>query len=443
MAKKKKVKTTKEKQIDERAVKAKERSFHYDKLDNTAHLFPVIANEGMTNVYRVAITLKEEVDGKLLQDALDVVLPYFDVFCVRMRKGVFWHYFETNRKVAPPVLEENGYPCRFINPYENNDYLFRVSYYKRRINLEVFHVLTDGNGALAFLKELTYQYLRYRYPGDFKDDTLAASTSLDYDDSYMRNSKENPGKIYKTEKAVIVKGPRLSGDKLGVIAGHIALDQLKAKAKSYGITINQFLVGSFVWSVYQAYLGGRSSKQPISVCVPVNLRPYFDSTTTKNFFVIVSATFKPVEETYTFEEVLKAVADSLKEQITKENLEKLLSYNVSNETNPILRILPLSIKGIGLRIVYKTSARANTTTITNLGLIQVEKDYEDYIEGFQAVLSMSQGQNIKGAVCAYKNRLTFTFSSHLKDTSIQKTFFAMLGKNDIDVTIETNGVYNG
>mgnify|MGYP007007140302 CR=1 FL=1 len=44
------------------------------------------------------------------------------------------------------------------------NYLFRVTYYKSRINLEVFHVLTDGMGGINFLRELTYQYLRLVHP---------------------------------------------------------------------------------------------------------------------------------------------------------------------------------------------------------------------------------------------------------------------------------------
>lgn len=31
----------------------------WEKLDNTANLFPVIANETMTNVYRIAVILSE------------------------------------------------------------------------------------------------------------------------------------------------------------------------------------------------------------------------------------------------------------------------------------------------------------------------------------------------------------------------------------------------
>ena len=70
----------------------------WDKLDNTAHLFPVIANETMTSVYRISVTLKEEIKKELLQEALEIVLPWFDIFNSRLKRGFFWYYFETNRK---------------------------------------------------------------------------------------------------------------------------------------------------------------------------------------------------------------------------------------------------------------------------------------------------------------------------------------------------------
>jgi len=63
----------------------------WDKLDNTAHLFPVIAGDDMTNVYRISVVLKEPVIGSTLQRALDMVLPKFDGFNVRLRQGFFWY----------------------------------------------------------------------------------------------------------------------------------------------------------------------------------------------------------------------------------------------------------------------------------------------------------------------------------------------------------------
>lgn len=415
---------------------------HYDKLDNTAHLFPVITGENASNVYRVAAVLGEDIEPALLQQALDTVLPYFEVFAVRMRKGLFWHYFETNNKPAPRVHEENAYPCRYINPYNNNDYQFRMTYYKSRVNLEVFHVLTDGNGALMFLKEVVYQYLRYKYPElmEQTEDTLRADTSLDKDDSYIRNYKKSAKKAYKTDPAFVIPGAKLPSYQLGVIHGRINMADIKRVAKEYGVTINHYLVGTYVWSVYKSFLQGHLNK-PIRVCVPVNLRPYFDSDTTKNFFVVVSAAFVATKEQYTFEEVLQTVAESLRSQITKENLENLMSYNVSNEKNPVLRAVPLGIKGFAMKLIYKSSARANTTTITNLGVVPVAEPYRDYIKEFHAVLSMSKGQNVKGAVCSYGDKLVFTFSSCLRDTSVQKAFFRQVAEDGCKVEIETNGVY--
>ena len=51
------------------------REIRWDKLDNTAHLFPVIAGERMSNVYRLSVSLTELVDPELLQHALDLTLP--------------------------------------------------------------------------------------------------------------------------------------------------------------------------------------------------------------------------------------------------------------------------------------------------------------------------------------------------------------------------------
>ena len=136
------------------------REKHWEKLDNTANIFPVIAGENMTNTYRICAVLKEDIQPELLQEAVDIVTPKFPGFNVRLRSGVFWYYLEENGKKAPTVVEESQYPCRLIHPNLNRSYLFHVTYYKKRINLEVFHALADGMGGVTFLRELIYQYLR-------------------------------------------------------------------------------------------------------------------------------------------------------------------------------------------------------------------------------------------------------------------------------------------
>jgi NRPS condensation-like uncharacterized protein len=423
--------------------KTAQRLLRWDKLDNTAHLFPSIAGESMTNVYRISVTLTEEIRQDILQQALDIVLPKIDGFNVRMRMGVFWYYFEENGKRAPKVEEESLFPCRYIRPNKNRSYLFRVTYYKKRINLEVFHVLTDGMGGMNFLRELTYQYLRLVHPalGESAGDGLSTDTSLSREDSFVRNYKKSRPSGFNREKAYQIREERLPVGEFGVMHGRMPVSQLKEVAHRYGASLNEYLVSVFVWSVYTELLHGMPGGRPIRVAVPVNLRPYFDSDTTKNFFVMVSAEFRPEKETYSFEEIVAIIRESLHSQIEKDHLEDLFSYSVANQRNKLLRPVPLFLKNIVMRLVYEKSAFANTTTITNIGNIKIDARYQPYIEGFEAFIAMSTGQAIKGTICSYQDTLVFTFSSIFSETLVQKAFFRRIAADGVEVAIETNGVY--
>ena len=415
----------------------------WEKLDNTANIFPVTAGESMTNVYRISVTLREQIQPEILQEALDMVLPKMDGFNLRLRTGVFWYYFEENGKKAPKVVEENTFPCRFIQMNKNNNYMFRVTYYQNRINLEVFHVLTDGMGGLNFLKELTYQYLRlvHNELREQAGDTLSQSTSLNREDSFIKNYKQSRPSGFAKEPAYQIKGEKLPGGEFGVIHGLLPISQLKEVAHRHEVSINEYLVAVFMWSTYVESLKRMPTKRTIRVAVPVNLRPYFNSFTTKNFFVMVSAQFHADREDYTFEEVLEIVKESLRRQINKENLENLFSYSVSNQQNKWLRIFPLFMKNIAINIVYTKSAFANTTTITNVGNVTIDEIYRPYIEQFYAFIPMSKGQSMKGTVCSYDDTLVFTFSSILTDNSIQRCFFSHIASEGVKVSVQTNDIY--
>ena len=382
----------------------------WEKLDNTANLFPVIATERMTNVYRIAFTLTEKIIPEKLEEALHNILPWFDYMNVRMRTGMFWYYFERNTNGAPVVREENTFPCSYIESRDNKYYLFRVTYYECRINLEVFHVLADGMGGINFLRELTYEYLRLVNPSiqDENEGFLSEQTSLNAEDGYLKNYRHPEKKSYRKVNAVHVTGEKLMRGELGVIHGYLSVQSLKEHCKKFNVSINEYLTAAFVYAIYVEALHGMAGKKPIVVCVPVNLRKLFGSVTARNFFVMVSAAYLPEKDNEDFETILEKVAESLREQLTKEALEKLFSYNVSNQKNKALRIVPLFLKKLAIKFVYRMSAKATTTTITNLGNIEIEDAYRPYIKRIQALLSASTGQNMKATVCSYGDELVGT-----------------------------------
>lgn len=416
----------------------------WEKLDNTAKVFPVIATDEMTNTYRISVVLNEEVDCDVLQQALDIVLPKIPGFNLRLRTGFFWYYLEENGKPAPLVKEEQDYPCRRIYAQKNNSYLFRVTYYKNRINLEVFHVLTDGMGGIGFLRELTYQYLRLKHPelSDGASDRLSEETSLNREDSYISNYNKASKSVYASKKAFLIKGDKLPYNGFGVIQGLLPVSQLKEVSRNkYGVSINEYLISTFVFATYRTHRRFISEEKPIRVAVPVNMRPFFDSNTTKNFFVMISAEFSPKKDEYTFDEVVAVIHESIQSQMTKEHLESIFSYNVSNEQHFAARSVPLFLKNIGIKVVYTKAALANTTTITNIGNITVKEEYEPYIKMLHSFLSFSKGQELKGTITSYKDTLAYTFTSSFEDTTVQRRVFQQIAQDGVEVQIETNGVY--
>ena len=80
------------------------------------------------------------------------------------------------------------------------------------------------------------------------------------------------------------------------------------------------------------------------------------------------------------------------EVFTQENLEKMIAYNVSNQKNYALRVVPLFLKKPAIKLVYLMSAKATTTTITNMGQMMVDEAYRPYIKRFQIILSPSVGR---------------------------------------------------
>ena len=87
---------------------------------------------------------------------------FFFVLCV-LRVGMFWNYLEETH-LRPVVREESQPPCSQIYFRDQKNLLFEVTYYKKRINFETYHALTDGTGAMQFVKSLVFYYLKEQYP---------------------------------------------------------------------------------------------------------------------------------------------------------------------------------------------------------------------------------------------------------------------------------------
>ncbi|MDD3429267.1 MAG: hypothetical protein PHG02_04605 [Oscillospiraceae bacterium] len=416
----------------------------WHKLDNTANIFPVVANKRMPNVFRLTAVLKEEIDPVLLQQALEETLPWFAAFGVRMKQGVFWSYLETN-KAVPRVQEEKECPCRYIDPFQNRKFLFKLLYYQNRVHLEVFHVLSDGTGGMRFLKAICYKYIQLAHSEAFTKQQLATTYGLvgadNTDDGYMKNYVPRAGANFKEPTALHIKGEKLPVDETNVLSGLIHVEQLKAVCKAKEASVTEYITACIIYGVYTEY-ATETSRHPISIFIPVNLRRFFGTDTSLNFFSNIMVSVPVTGCGLQFENVLAQVKQQFAQKLTREALEKKLAYTAGTEKKLAVRLTPLPIKNMIMRFVFSRSRNGATLTLSNLGVQAVEPIFEPYFEGFRFLLSTNTKEPIKITAGSYKNQMALCFNSLVSENRLAKAVFRILAKEGISVTVESNGGFH-
>lgn len=131
-------------------------------LDNSANIYAATRRRKWTNMFRLSVTLNEKVDGPLLQSALKATVSRFPSIAARLRKGSHWYYIEAI-ELAPSIQPDSSYPLQYMSFSDTSKCAFRVLYTGNRFSMEFFHAVTDGYGAMVFIKTLTAEYLMQKY----------------------------------------------------------------------------------------------------------------------------------------------------------------------------------------------------------------------------------------------------------------------------------------
>ena len=247
---------------------------HWRRLDNAAKLFPAASSKRDTRVFRFYCELKEDIQQEILQKAVDRTLEKYPIFLSVLRKGLFWHYLEQSNK-RPVVREEYKEPCSSLYIRDKRDLLFEVTYYKKRINFEVFHVLTDGTGASEFVRELVKNYLYLAHHEDGLEDVVLSEYSeslFDQEaDGFERYySHQADRKKEKKPAAHQLRGNRRELGSLQTTEAEIPVEELRHQAKTYGVSMTVFLTAVYLCAIHRTMTRRQESK-PVVLMVPVNL----------------------------------------------------------------------------------------------------------------------------------------------------------------------------
>ncbi len=417
-------------------------NFDWFKLDNAAKIFPGQNSRSWSNVFRIGAELKSEVDPTVLKRALDTTLKRIPTFNVRIRNGLFWHYFEKNPN-EPRVEPDIKNLCYRINFKENKGFLFRVYYHGSRINIDVYHALSDGYGASVFLSTLIGEYLKLKGEevsyNKFVLNTAESPKEEETEDAYLRYASSKVKYDRKDNWMYHAVGTKLPRHTFNYTIGIMSFKEIYALCKGYGVTLTEFLAALLLDIHYRKQLKENKRQKHVSVQIPVNLRKAFPSETLRNFVLCLKVKIDPNLGEYTFEEILKSVSLQLRLNNDPKLINSLMTQNLKIERNPVAKFLPVFIKDLGVGVSFMITAEQTTSTLlSNLGPIPFPEDVAEHIEKVYLFTGPGKVNGARCGVVSFKDKLCFTFSNCYKENNIEREFFTRLVKMGVHVKIESN-----
>ena len=392
------------------------RELRWMRLDNAALIFPAALRRHWSNAFRISFSFTDPVDPALLQRALDRAARRFPSVCVRLRRSAFWYYLEELEQ-PPRVREDAAQPLVGMTGADVKRCAIRVLYYRNRMAVEYFHAVTDGTGGMIFAKNLAAEYVRLRYgvpvppQGDVKD-LDEAPPAAEFTDSFQHNA--GPVAAPRDSHDVYRPGGKLEPDRfLHVSCGILESEALHARAKEQGVTVTAYLTAVLLQSLLQMQAREqphRRRQHPVKVQIPVNLRKLYGGET------------------------------QMKLTITEKNMRTIFTPNVNDEANPLLKVVPLGLKNIIMRMVFDSiGERVSCLSLSNLGQVQLPEAMAPYVRRVEFVLGAQASSPYNCSVASWQGQTCINIVRNTLEPRLERIFFTKLVRQGFHVKLEANG----
>lgn len=414
-------------------------------LDNAAKIYPAARRQNWTNLFRLSATLTEEVDLEILRSALAVTVSRFPSIAARLRRGMFWYYLQEVAQ-PPEIREESSSPLTHMGHRELRKCAFRVIVYRRRIAVEFFHSLTDGNGGLIFLKSLIAEYLKQKHglsipAEDGVLDCREEPRPEELEDSFQKHI----GSVQASRKshdAWHLRGTPEPDGFLHLTCMELPVDLALQKAKQYGVTLTVFLSAAMMMAIQnmqKEHIPSPKRRKFIKLCVPVNLRPIFHSQTLRNFALYATPEIDPRLGEYSFAEICAAVRHQLGLEVNAKSMSALIATNVSSERNIAVKLMPLFVKNFVMKLIFDAvGERKSCLSLSNLGAVRVPEAMVPYVERFDFILGAPASAPHNCGVLSYGGKLYLNFIRSTREPELEYQFFCVLRELGLPVFVQTN-----
>lgn len=400
------------------------------RLDNIGKFYASQAGRSGQTVFRFAADMADDVDADALQDALADAVAMYPSFNVMLRSGLFWHYLEQSQSI--PTVEPESHPVCFRLHAGPESVLFRVSYYRTRINLEVSHIISDGRGTFEFFKAIVGLYIERRYGATGACEPATDTDERKSEDSFTKNYEKKRAGSTKLPRAYHIKGWKDEASPT-FMEYHLPASEVYREAKAMGVSVTSLIVAAIACAVRES-MGARSKKRAVCMDVPVDLRRFFGSGTMRNFFGLAYVVCD-FEDAVALADVAKSVQAQILTATSPDAIKRRMNRMVKLEKNPVLRASPLFLKDIALELASRVSARDVTTTASSIGRIELPEPARPFVRSV-SVLTSTRGLNF--VACTYADDLCIGISSAYVSHDVVRNFCRMFSSMGIAGHININ-----
>lgn len=423
----------------------KQRPLRWMRLDNAGLIFPAALRRHWSNAFRLSVSFRDPVDPTLLQQALDETAPRFPSMCARLRRSMFWYYLE-ELESAPTVREDGCQPLIGMKRADIRRCAIRVLYYRERMAVEYFHAVTDGTGALVFIKTLAAAYVRLRYGTEVPNtcgvlDIHEPPHPEELEDSFQHNV--GPVSAPRDERNVYRFGGVLEpGRFLHVTSGILDSGELLRASRERGVTVTAFLTAVLLESILEIQaedVPKVQKRRKVKVQIPVNLRKLYGGQTLRNFVAVANIGVDPRMGEYDFEELIRLVHNQMQLSITAKNMRAIFTPNVTSEQNPVVKVVPLFLKNLIMRAVFDTvGERVSSMSLSNIGNVELPAEMAPFVTRIEFVLGPQSIAPYNAGVVSWNGRTFINIVRNTVEARLEEKVFTKLVRLGLHVSVESN-----
>lgn len=421
------------------------RSLRWMRLDNAAKIYPAAKRRNWNNFFRISATLTEPIDTGVLASALDVTARRFPSIAVRLRRGVFWYYLEEIPK-TPSIQPEKSCPLAHAPFHEVRQCAFRVLVYKNRVAVEFFHALTDGTGALVFVKTLLAEYLSEKYGLSVPAEKgvlgrLEEPSPEELEDSFARYAGDVTASRAESTAYHLSGTPERDGYK-NLVTMMIPAEKLRACAKEHGVSVTELLCAAMMQAIGELQaekVPNVRHRKPVKVLIPVNLRNLFPSRSLRNFASYITPEIDPRMGDCSFSELCSLVHHKMGLENNRRTMRAKFAANVASERSPILRVMPLFIKNIAMKAVFDAVGECKSCLcLSNLGRVELPEVMVPYVQRLDFIIGVQARAPHDCGVVTWGDTVYINCIRSIQEPELEYRFYRVLHRLGLPVKVESN-----